>query len=119
MQREVPPSWRKRARERIVVLKREPLDAKRSSPVRDEESKGKDSCPEKRASRCKEKSPSQGGRDVLKREPLDAERSQQVREEESKGMASCPEKDPKVTSLCVATDGSWRMKVCRDGCSPL
>ncbi len=94
MQREVPPSGRKRARERLVVLKREPLDAKRSSPVREEESKV-----------------------VLKREPLDAERSQHVREKESKGMASCPEKDPKVISLCVATDESWRMKVCWDGCS--
>jgi hypothetical protein len=54
---------------------------------------------------------------VLKREPLDAKRSPPTREEESKGMASCPEKDPKVISLCVATDGSWRMKVCWDGCS--
>jgi hypothetical protein len=75
-----------------IIGKREPLDAKRSSPC-------------------------QGGRDVLKREPLDAERRQHVREEESKGMASCPEKGPKVTSVCVATDGSWRMKVCWDGCS--
>ncbi len=31
------PSWRKTARDRIVVLKREPLDAKRISPVREEE----------------------------------------------------------------------------------
>jgi hypothetical protein len=32
--------------------KRLPLDATRSTPVREEESKGKASCPEKRASRC-------------------------------------------------------------------
>ncbi len=60
MQREVSPSGRKRARERLVVLKRELLNAKRSLPVREEESKGKASCPEKRASRCNEKSPRQG-----------------------------------------------------------
>jgi hypothetical protein len=63
MQLEVSPSGRKRARERLVVLKRESLAAKRSPPVREEESKGKASCPEKRVSSCKEKSPCQGGRE--------------------------------------------------------
>ncbi len=47
MKREVPPSGRKRARERLIVLKREPLDAKRSPHIREEESKGKASCPER------------------------------------------------------------------------
>ena len=73
MQREVPPTGRKRARERLADLKRETLNAKRSPPVIEGESKGKASCPEMRASICKEKSPP-------------------VREEESKGKASCPEK---------------------------
>jgi hypothetical protein len=68
MQREVPTSGKKGARERLVVLKIEPLNAKRSS---------------------------------------------HIREEESKGKASCPEKGPKVTNLCVATDGSWRMNLGR------
>jgi hypothetical protein len=63
MQREVLLSGRKRAMERLVVLKRGPLAAKRSSPVREEESKDKASCPEKRASRCNEKSLRQGGRE--------------------------------------------------------
>jgi hypothetical protein len=81
MKREVPPSGWKRARERLVVLKRESLAAKRSPPVREEESKGKASCPEMRASRCKEKSPPSGRKRsrerlvFLKREPLDEERS--------------------------------------------
>ncbi len=68
----VPPSGRKRAKERQVLLKREPLDPKRSPHIRDEESKGKASCPEKRASRCEEKFP--------------------VSEKESNSKASCPEK---------------------------
>jgi hypothetical protein len=38
MLREVSPSGRKRARERLAVLKREPLDAMKSLPVRDEDS---------------------------------------------------------------------------------
>ena len=72
MKREVPPSGWKRARERLVVMKREPLDATRSPPR-------------------------QGGRKqerlvVLKRETLDAKKSSPVREEESKGKASCHEK---------------------------
>jgi hypothetical protein len=63
VQREVPLSGRKRARERLVVLKRKTLGAKRSHPVREEESKGMGSCPEKKDSRRKEKSPCQGGRE--------------------------------------------------------
>jgi hypothetical protein len=61
--KEVPTSGMQRARERIVVLKREPLDAKRNTHVREEGIKGNASCPEKRASRCKEKLTSQGGRE--------------------------------------------------------
>jgi hypothetical protein len=71
LQREVPLSGRKRARERIVVMKREPLDATRSLPLREEESRER--------------------LVVLKREHLDATRSLPLREEESKRKASCPE----------------------------
>jgi hypothetical protein len=46
------PLREKESRERLVVLKREHLDATRSLPLREEESKRKASCPEMRASRC-------------------------------------------------------------------
>jgi hypothetical protein len=60
---------------------------KREVPPSGWESKGKDSCHEKRASRCNEKSPPSGRKRarerlvVLKREPLDAKRSPPVRAE--------------------------------------
>jgi hypothetical protein len=66
-------SGRKRARERLVVLKRKPLDTTRSPPLR-----GRKRARERQV--------------VLKIEPLDATRSLPLSEEESKGEASCPKK---------------------------